>query len=73
MWCGQCKETHIKFGVNMLKLCRGTASDVVWHHDIKFVDRVNENSLIYKLEFHVFCLFVLFLPAWSEYDLSQIW
>ncbi len=37
--------THIKFGVNMSKLCRDTASDAVWHHAIKFINAVNETIM----------------------------
>uniref|UniRef100_A0A673I8W5 long-chain-fatty-acid--CoA ligase n=1 Tax=Sinocyclocheilus rhinocerous TaxID=307959 RepID=A0A673I8W5_9TELE len=31
---------HTKFGVNMSKLCRDTASDAVWHLSSQFVDAV---------------------------------
>lgn len=38
-------------------------SDSVWHHDIKFVDTLNDNSSI-KMK--------SFLSAWSDDDLSRI-
>ncbi len=55
-----------KFGVNMSKLCRDTASDAVWHLSRKFVDALNENCFVYRHEIHNF------LPAWSEDDPSPI-
>ncbi len=69
MFCGQCegKMAHTKFGVNMSKLCKGTASGAVWHLFSKFVDAINENRFVYRHEIHSF------LPAWSEDDPSQIW
>ncbi len=57
---------HTKFGVNMSKLCRDTASDAVWHLSSKFNDALNENRFVYRHEIHKF------LPAWSEEDPSQI-
>ncbi len=39
---------HKKFGVNMTKLCRDTASDAVWHLSSKFVDALNENCFVYR-------------------------
>ena len=69
MWHGQSEVTmaHTKFGTNMSKLCRDTASDVFWHLTNKFVDALNENSFIYRLEIHNFS------SAHSEDDPNQIW
>ena len=68
-WLGQSEVTmtHAKFGVNISKLCRDTASDAVWHLSSKFVDTLNENRFVYRHEIHNF------LPAWSEDDQSEIW
>ncbi len=69
MWHGQSevKMAHTKFGANMSKLCRDTASDVFWHLTNKFVDALNENRFVYRHEIHNF------LSAWSEDDPNQIW
>ncbi len=56
MWPGQCEVTmaHTKFGVNMSKLCRDTASDAVWHLSSKFVDALNKNCFVYRHKIHKF-------------------
>ncbi len=62
MLAGQCEVTRVytKFGVNMSKLCKDTAS--VWHFSRKFVNALDENRFGYRHEIHNF------LPVWSEDD-----
>ena len=69
MWHGQCEVSmaHTKFGANMSKLCRDTASDVFWHLTNKFIDALNENLFVYQHEIHNFLL------TWSKDDPNQIW
>ncbi len=39
--------SHTKFGVNMSKFHRDTASVAVWHLSSKFVDALNEIRFVY--------------------------
>ncbi len=68
MWCVQCEMTmaHTKFGVNMSKLCRDIASDVVWYCASKFVYVLNKIHFVYLNKTHNF------LPALSESNLVKI-
>ncbi len=65
MWCVQSKAiTHAKFGVNMTKHGKDSASDAVRLHSSKCIDALNNNQFRYRQK--------MFLSAWSEDDLSQI-
>ncbi len=68
MWCVQCEMTmaHTQFGVNMSKLCRDIASDVVWYCASKFVYVLNKIHFVYLNKTHNF------LPALSESNLVKI-
>ncbi len=55
---------HTKFGVNMSKLCRDTASDTVWHYASTFV-ALFKNRFVYGHK--------QFLSAQSEDYLTRIW
>ncbi|MGL4780981.1 MAG: hypothetical protein ACRCXN_09155 [Bacteroidales bacterium] len=59
--------TCTKFGLNMSKHCRDTASRVIFASHLKFFAPVYENGLTYRLEIHNF------LSAWSEDDTVQFW
>ncbi len=43
-----------KFRINILKICRDTASDAVWHHVIKSIDVKIFNDFVYRQEIHNF-------------------
>ncbi len=59
--------THTKFGVNMPKHCRDTASSLILASCLKFVAVVCENGLVYQHKIHTF------LPAWSEDYMNLCW
>ncbi len=63
MFCVQVTMAHTKFGVNMPKHCRDTASSVILASCLKFVVVVCENCLVYHHKIHNF------LSACSEDDL----
>ncbi len=58
---------HTKFGVNIPKHCRDTASSVILASCLKFVAVVCENCFVYQHEIHNF------LSAWSEDDMNRFW
>lgn len=69
MWFSQIEMTmtHAKFGVNMSKHCRDTASRVIFASWLNSVAVVYENCFVYQSEIHKY------LSAWSEDDTDQFW